>query len=49
MKNQITKMSPFRAVTITIAMVLLAAGVCRFAIAAEHQPGVAPEQQQRLE
>ena len=49
MKNQITKMSPFRAVTIPIAMVLLVAGMCRFAIAAEHQTGVAPDQQQRLE
>ena len=49
MKNQITKNGSFRAVTMPIAMVLLAAGVCRFAIAAEHQPGIAPDQQQRLE
>lgn len=49
MKNSITTMSSFRAVTMPLAMVLLAVCVGRFSVAAEPQAGIAPEQQQRLE
>jgi len=49
MKNPIIKMNSFRAVAMPMSMVLLAACVGRFAVAAEPQAGIAPEQQQRLE
>jgi hypothetical protein len=49
MKNPTTTISSFRAVAISMSMVLLAVGVIRFPVAAEAQAGIAPEQQQRLE
>ncbi len=49
MKNPIINMNSFRAVAMPLAMVLLAVCVGRFAVAAEPQAGIAPEQQQRLE
>jgi len=48
MKNQNTTMSSFRALTVPLAMVLLAC-VGRIAIAAEPPADLAPEQLQRLE
>ena len=49
MRKSITTMSSFRAVALTMPMVLLAVCVCRFSFASESQPGIAPEQQLRLE
>jgi len=49
MKNPIINMNSFRAVAMPMSMVLLAVCVGRFAVAAEPQAGIAPEQQQRLE
>jgi len=49
MKNPITTNSSFRAVAMSLSMVLLAVCVGRFPVAAEPQAGIAPEQQQRLE
>jgi hypothetical protein len=49
MKNPITTFSSFRAAAMPMAMVLFAAGIGRFAVAAEPQAGIPPEQQQRLE
>jgi len=49
MKNPITTISSFRAVAMPLSMALLAVCVSRFAVAAEPQAGIAPEQQQRLE
>jgi hypothetical protein len=49
MKNPITTIIPFRAVAMPMTMVLLAACVARFSVAAEPQAGIEPEQQQRLE
>ena len=51
MKNPIktNTNSSFRAVALPMAMVLFAVGIGRFAVAAEPQAGIAPEQQQRLE
>jgi hypothetical protein len=48
MKNKITTMNSFRALTVPLAMVLL---VCagRFLVAAETPAGLTPEQQQRLD
>jgi len=49
MKNPITKMSSFRAAAMPMAMVLFAVGIGHFAVAAESQAGIPPDQQQRLE
>jgi len=49
MKNPIMNMNSFRAVALPMAMVLFAVGIGRFAVAAEPQAGMAPEQQKRLE
>jgi hypothetical protein len=49
MKNPITKTGSFRAAAMPMAMILLAAGIGRFAVAAEPQAAIAPEQTQRLE
>ena len=49
MKNPITTINTFRAVVMPVAMVLFAVGINRFAVAAEPQAGVAPDQQQRIE
>jgi hypothetical protein len=49
MKNPITTTKSFRAVVMPLSMALLAVCVSRFAVAAEPQAGIAPEQQQRLE
>jgi hypothetical protein len=49
MKNPITKNSSFRAVAMPLSMALLAVCIGRFAVAAEPQAGIAPNQQQRLE
>jgi hypothetical protein len=49
MKNPITIVSSFRPVTISVSLVLIAVRVGCFAVAAEPQTGIAPEQQQRLE
>ena len=49
MKNPITTNSSFRAVARTMSMILLAACISRFPVAAEPQAGLAPGQEQRLE
>ena len=49
MKNPITTTKSFRAVAMPLSMALLAVCVGRFAVAAEPQASIAPDQQQRLE
>jgi hypothetical protein len=49
MKNPITTTKSFRAVAMPLSMALLAVCIGRFAVAAEPQASIAPDQQQRLE
>ena len=48
MKNPIINMNSFRALALPMAMALFAVCLGRFAVAAEPQAGITPDQQQRL-